>query len=157
MRWLALVLLVGCSPVQRIAENTNEIRNEAQVLMHHGETVGDEVVVHHAENIDELAAGIHAELPGVQDKIPAWLSTMKWWGIAVASVATAFVLWQSGTFTALRIAIGWLPRKSMVQAELAADMLDPARPESEREFVAAMRARDPAFDAAYRKVKKGRT
>ncbi len=156
MRWLALVLLVGCSPVQRIAENTNEIRNEAQVLMHHGETVGDEVVVHHAENIDELAAGIHGELPGVQDRTPAWLSTLRWWGIAVAGVAVAFVLWQSGAFTALRIAIGWLPKRSVSQAELAADMLDPARPESGRELVAAMRARDPAFDAAYRRVMKGK-
>lgn len=150
------ILLTGCSPVARIADRTNEIRNEAQALRHHGEQVDDQVVVQHANTIDGLAADIHGELPGVQDKVPAWLSTLKWWGIAVAGVAVAFMLWQSGAFTALRIAIGWLPRKSMVQAEMAADMLDPARPESEREFVAAMRARDPAFDAAYRKVKKGR-
>jgi type II secretory pathway component PulL len=153
---LVIVLLTGCSPVARIADRTNEIRNEAQALRHHGEQVDDQIVVHHADTIDGLAADIHGELPGVQDKVPAWLSTLKWWGIAVAGVAVAFMLWQSGAFTALRIAIGWLPRKSMVQAEMAADMLDPARPESEREFVAAMRARDPAFDAAYRKVKKGR-
>ena len=153
---LVIVLLTGCSPVARIADRTNEIRNEAQALRHHGEQVDDQVVVHHADTIDGLAADIHGELPGVQDRTPAWLSTLRWLGIAVAGVAVAFVLWQSGAFTALRIAIGWLPRKSMVQAEMAADMLDPARPESEREFVAAMRARDPAFDAAYRKVKKGR-
>lgn len=157
MKQLMLIMvLAGCSPVERIADRTNEIRNEAQALRHHGEQVDDQVVVHHADTIDGLAADIHGELPGVQDKVPAWLSTLKWWGIAVAGVAVAFMLWQSGAFTALRIAIGWLPRKSMVQAELAADMLDPARPESEREFVAAMRARDPVFDAAYRKVKKGR-
>lgn len=149
-------LLTGCSPVARIADRTNEIRNEAQALRHHGEQVDDQVVVHHADTIDGLAADIHSELPGVQDKVPAWLSTLRWWGIAVAGVAVSFMLWQSGAFTALRIAIGWLPRKSIAQAEMAADMLDPARPESEREFVAAMRARDPAFDAAYRKVKKGR-
>lgn len=153
---LVIVLLTGCSPVARIADRTNEIRNEAQALRHHGEQVDDQVVVHHADTIDGLAADIHGELPGVQDKTPAWLSTLQWWGIAVAGVAVAFMLWQSGVFTALRIAIGWLPRKSLAQAEMAADMLDPARPESEREFVAAMRARDPAFDAAYRKVKKGR-
>lgn len=153
---LVIVLLTGCSPVARIADRTNDIRNEAQALRHHGEQVDDQVVVHHADTIDGLAADIHGELPGVQDKVPAWLSTLKWWGIAVAGVAVAFMLWQSGAFTALRIAIGWLPRKSLAQAEMAADMLDPARPESEREFVAAMRARDPAFDAAYRKVKKGR-
>lgn len=156
IRVICICVLVGCSPVARIADRTNEIRNEAQALRHHGEQVDDQVVVHHADTIDGLAADIHGELPWVQDKVPAWLSTLKWWGIAVASVAVAFMLWQSGAFTALRIAIGWLPRKSLAQAEMAADMLDPARPESEREFVAAMRARDPAFDAAYRKVKKGR-
>jgi hypothetical protein len=158
MRWASaiILLLAACSPVQRIADRSNEIRAEAQVLRHHGQQADDAVVVHHAEVIDGLAADIHGELPGVQDRVPAWLSTMKWWGIALAAVAVAFVLWQSGAFTALRIAIGWLPRRQVATAELAADMLDPARPESEREFVAAMRARDPVFDAAYRRIKKGK-
>jgi hypothetical protein len=142
--------------VQRIADRSNEIRAEAQVLRHHGQQADDAVVVHHAEVIDGLAADIHGELPGVQDRVPAWLSTLKWWGIALAAVAVAFVLWQSGAFTAIRIAIGWLPRRQVATAELAADMLDPARPESEREFVAALRARDPVFDAAYRRIKKGK-
>ena len=157
MRLVLLVLLLAaCSPVQRIADRSNEIRAEAQVLRHHGQQADDAVVVHHAEVIDGLAAEIHGELPGVQDRTPAWLSTLKWWGIALAAAAVAFVLWQSGAFTALRIAIGWLPRRQVATAELAADMLDPARPESEREFVAAMRARDPVFDAAYRRIKKGK-
>ena len=151
-----VLLLASCSPVQRIADRSNEIRAEAQVLRHHGQQADDAVVVHHAEVIDGLAADIHGELPGVQDRVPAWLSTLKWWGIALAAVAVAFVLWQSGAFTALRIAVGWLPRRQVATAELAADMLDPARPESEREFVAAMRARDPVFDAAYRRLKKGK-
>ena len=153
---LAVLLLASCSPVQRIADRSNEIRAEAQVLRHHGQQADDAVVVHHADVIDGLAADIHGELPGVQDRVPAWLSTMKWWGIALAGVAVAFVMWQSGAFTALRIAVGWLPRRQVATAELAADMLDPARPESEREFVAAMRARDPVFDAAYRRIKKGK-
>jgi hypothetical protein len=157
MKHLMLIMvLTGCSPVARIADRTNEIRNEAQTLRHHGQQADDAVVVHHADVIDGLAADIHGELPGVQDKVPAWLSTLKWWGIALAGVAVAFVLWQSGAFTAIRIAIGWLPRRQVAAAELAADMLDPSRPESEREFVAAMRARDPVFDAAYRRLKKGK-
>jgi hypothetical protein len=151
-----MALMAACSPVQRIADRSNEIRAEAQVLRHHGQQADDAVVVHHAEVIDGLAADIHGELPGVQDRVPAWLSTLKWWGIALAAVAVAFVMWQSGAFTALRIAVGWLPRRQVATAELAADMLDPARPESEREFVAAMRARDPVFDAAYRRIKKGK-
>jgi hypothetical protein len=152
--WLA-ILLVGCSPVARIADSTNVIRAEARLLVDHGQEVGDQVVVDGATRIDEEAAAIHGELPAVQDRVPAWLSTLKWWGIAVACAALLVILWQSGAFTAIRIAIGWLPRRSVAQAQLAADMLDPARPESEREFIAAMRARDPVFDAAYRKVKKG--
>jgi hypothetical protein len=157
MRQIVLVLaLVGCSPVDRIAGSTNTIRNEARALVDHGQAVGDQVVVDGATRIDEEAAAIHGELPGVQDRVPAWLSTIKWWGIAVAGVALAFVLWQSGAFTAIRIAVGWLPRRSVAQAELAADMLDPSRPESEREFIAAMRARDPEFDAAFRKLQKGK-
>ena len=154
---VAILTCAGCNPVQRISNHANAIRTEAQALGEHGQATGDPVVVASAQRIDGLAAGIHDELPNVTAKVPAWLSTLQWWGIALAVVAVAFVLWQSGAFTAIRIAVGWLPRNTMVQAELAADMLDPARPESEREFVAAMRARDPAFDAAYRKVKKGRT
>jgi hypothetical protein len=151
-----IALMAACSPVQRIADRSNEIRAEAQTLRHHGQQADDAVVVHHADVIDGLAADIHGELPGVQDRVPAWLSTLRWWGIALAGVAVAFVLWQSGAFTAIRIAIGWLPRRQVATAELAADMLDPSRPESEREFVAAMRARDPVFDAAYRRLKKGK-
>jgi len=55
----------------------------------------------------------------------------------------------------MRVAIGWLPRKKVAAAELAVDMLDPNRPEGDREFIAAMRS-DPEFDAAYRKAKTRR-
>jgi hypothetical protein len=35
-------------------------------------------------------------------------------------------------------------------------MLDPSRPEGDREYVAAMRAQDPEFDAAFRKAQAQR-
>jgi hypothetical protein len=92
----------------------------------------------------------------VQDITPAWLSTLKWWGIAVALGGIAFLVWQSGIGTAVRVAVGWLPRRKVTQAELAVDMLDPDRPEGEREYVAAMRAQDPEFDAAFRKAQTRR-
>ncbi len=56
IRALLIIVLTGCSPVARIAERTNEIRNEAQALRHYGEQVDDQVVVHHADTIDGLAA-----------------------------------------------------------------------------------------------------
>lgn len=156
LRWLAVLALVGCNPVQRISNHANAIRTEAQALEEHGKAIGDPVVVAGAERIDGLAAGIHDELPNVTNKVPAWLSTLQWWGIAVAVLAVAFVLWQSGAFTAIRIAVGWLPRRKVAQAELALDTLDESRPESARELVAALRSQDAEMDAAYRKAQKRR-
>lgn len=153
---VAFLLLCSCSPVQRIAVNANEIRNEARALAEHGLQVGDPVVIEHAGKIDDLAAGIQVSLPGVEDKTPAWLSTLRWWGIAAAAIAVLIVLWQSGALMGLRVLIGWLPRKKVTQAELAVDMLDPSRPEGDREYVAAMRAQDPVFDAAFRKAQERR-
>jgi hypothetical protein len=113
------------------------------------------VVVAGAERIDGLAAGIHDELPNVTNKVPAWLSTLQWWGIALAVVAVAFVLWNSGILSSVRIALGFLPRRKVATAELALDTLDDSRPENDRELVAALRA-DPEFDAAFRKAQKRR-
>lgn len=157
MRFLVLTLLLaGCSPVERIAGNTNVIRTDAQALIDHGNAIKDAEVVDRATRIDENASDIHVQLTKVQDITPAWLSTLKWWGIAVAVGGIAFLVWQSGIGTAVRVAVGWLPRRKVTQAELAVDMLDPDRPEGEREYVAAMRAQDPEFDAAFRKAQTRR-
>jgi hypothetical protein len=152
---LFFILLAACNPVARISANATAIRNEAGALIDHGNAIGDQVVVQGATRIDEHAAAIHGDIPNVQAITPAWLSTLKWWGIALAVVAVAFVLWQSGAFTAVRIAIGWLPRRKVAIADLAASTLDPSRPEGDRELVAALRS-DPEFDAAFKKAQKRR-
>jgi hypothetical protein len=153
VRALVLVLLLAaCNPVARISANATAIRNEAGALIDHGNATGDQVVVHGATRIDEHAAAIHGDIPSVQAVTPAWLSTLQWWGIALAVAGVAFVLWQSGAFTAVRIAIGWLPRRKVAAAELAVSTLDPSRPEGDRELVAALRA-DPEFDAAFKRAK----
>jgi hypothetical protein len=160
MRFLAVMAillgLAACSPVQRIAKANNAIRLEARNLSRHGEATGDRVVIDSANRIDELAAGVAVDLSQVEDKTPAWMTMLQWWGIALAAVALLVILWQSGALTGLRILVGWLPRKKVAQAELAVDMLDPSRPEGDREYVAAMRAQDPEFDAAFRKAQKRR-
>jgi hypothetical protein len=153
VRAIVLVLfLAGCNPVARISANATAIRNEAGALIDHGNAIGDQVVVQGATRIDEHATAIHGDIPSVQAITPAWLSTLKWWGIALAVAGVAFVLWQSGAFTAVRIAIGWLPRRKVAAAELAVSTLDPSRPEGDRELVAALRA-DPEFDAAFKRAK----
>jgi hypothetical protein len=153
VRAIVLVLfLAGCNPVARISANATAIRNEAGALIDHGNAIGDQVVVQGATRIDAAAAAIHGDIPNVQAVTPAWLSTLKWWGIALAVAGVAFVLWQSGAFTAVRIAIGWLPRRKVAAAQIAVDTLDESRPEGERELIAALRS-DPEFDAAFKRAK----
>lgn len=153
----AFLLAASCSPVAKIAQGSNEIRAEAQALIRHGTDINDQETVDRATRIDALASEIHVNLSGVQDKPMEWLSTLRWWGIALACVAVLILLWQSGALSAFRILVGWIPRRKVSTAQLAVDMLDPSRPEGEREMVAAMRAQDPEFDAAYRRASKDRT
>ena len=153
MRAIVLVLfLAGCNPVARISANATAIRNEAGALIDHGNATGDQVVVQGATRIDAAAAAIHGDIPSVQAVTPAWLSTLQWWGIAVAVAGIAFLAWNSGIGTFVRIAIGWLPRRKVAAAELAVDTLDESRPEGDRELVTLLRA-DPEFDAAFKRAK----
>lgn len=152
---LTLCLMAGCNPVARISASATAIRNEAAALIDHGTATGDQFVVDAATKIDADAAAIHGEIPGVQAITPAWLSTLQYWGVAAACLGVAFILWQSGAFTAIRIAIGWIPRRKLAAAELAVDTLDSSRPEGDRELVASLRS-DPEFDAAFRRVRQRR-
>jgi hypothetical protein len=153
---IVVCILMGCSPVSRIANNTNEIRTQAQLLADHGMAINDPVVVTGATRIDTLAAGIHIALGGVEDKTPAWMSMLTWIAIAAVVVAVCVILWQTGIGTFVRIAIGWLPRKQRQDADLAAGMLDPSKPEDAREYIAARRASDPYFDAAFKQARAGK-
>jgi hypothetical protein len=150
---IVVCILMGCSPVSRIANNTNEIRTQAQLLADHGMAINDPVVVTGATRIDTLAAGIHIALGGVEDKTPAWMSMLTWIAIAAVVVAVVVLLWQTGLGTMIRIAVGWLPRKQRQDADLAAGMLDPSKPEDAREYIAARRASDPYFDAAFKEAR----
>jgi outer membrane murein-binding lipoprotein Lpp len=155
MRVLAAsILLAGCSATQRVSENSNEIRSEARFLSTHGEQVGDKEVVARADRIYDLAAGIHDQLPGLEDRTPAWMETLVWVAVAVVAVAVCVMLWQTGLGQAIRVAIGWIPRKKERDADLAYRMLDEKSPEDAREYVAARRASDPEFDAAWRRIHK---
>ena len=156
--WAAVALggiLAACGPRERIAGTANEIRDEAHLLVVRGTATQDAEVVERAERIDALAATIHEDLTGTQDITPAWLKALMWAGASIVAVAAVVLVWQTGIGTALRTAIGWIPRRKMSQAELAVDMLDPSRPEKDREFIAAMR-QDPEFDLAYRKAQARR-
>lgn len=152
MRLLPLILLGGCSASQEIGSRANAIRTDAQLLIDHGTKIQDPVVVGSATRIDSAAASIHVLLPRVEDQVPAWLMTVQWGLIAVIAVAIIVFLWQTGLGSVIRIAIGWIPKRTQIDANLAADVLDESRPESAREYFAARRA-DPLFDAAFKKAR----
>ena len=146
--------LVGCSELAKVSSNATEIQAESQALIDHGRLVGDKEVVTRAGRIHDLASDIHGRIPHLEDKTPVWLSTLWWAAAAAALVAVAVILWQTGLGTAVRVAVGWLPRRKVQDANLAAGMLDPDKPEDAREYVAARRASDPEFDAAWRRIHK---
>ncbi len=151
---LAASLLVGCNPLARVSRNTTAIQAESQALIDHGKAVGDQEVVTRAETIHDLAVDIHGQLPHLENKTPAWLETVWWVAAAVVVIGICVLLWQTGLGTVIRVAIGWLPRRKVQDAALASGMLDPSKPEDAREYVAARRASDPEFDAAWRRIHK---
>jgi hypothetical protein len=151
---LAASLLVGCSELAKVSSNATEIQAESQALIDHGQAVGDKEVVTRAGRIHDLASDIHGRIPHLEDKTPAWLETIWWLAAAAVVLGICIVLWQTGLGTAIRVAIGWLPRRKVQDASLAAGMLDPSKPEDAREYVAARRASDPEFDAAWRRIHK---
>jgi len=85
--------------------------------------------------------------------VPFWATLLQWGLGAVVAVALVALLWQTGLGTLIRVAIGWIPRRVQNEADLAGKMLgdDPA---TAREFVAAKRASDPLFAAAWGKSTK---
>ena len=147
-------LLVGCSELAKVSRNAVEIQAESQALIDHGTAVGDKEVVTRAGRIHELATGIHGSIPHLEDRTPAWLEVVWWGAIAVVALAVVVLLWQTGLGAAIRVAVGRLPRRKVQDASLAAGMLDPNKPEDAREYIAARRAADPEFDAAWQKVHK---
>lgn len=162
---LAALAAAGCSPSRDIADRASRIADRARlddeawarVADAHPDMMGESAAgrLRAAANLKDTT-GIHKSLTGVEDVTPWWASTIAWVAGAAVAVVGLLVLWQSGALTAIRIAVGWLPRKKVTQAELAVDMLDESRPEGDREYVAAMRAQDAEFDAAFRKAQQRR-
>ena len=162
---LTCSLVLGCSASQRIAVEANTISGEAQEIRSLAEQIrhtSQEVesqrsaaeIQTRASVIIESVGGIHKALPGVKDVVPWWATLLQWALIAAAGAALVWFFTASGLFTALRVAIGWLPRRKVTEAQMAAATLAGDKPETLREFIAMKRASDKEFDAAWRKAHK---
>ena len=162
----------GCSDAQRIADATTVARRNAESS--HGRFVWIEgnatdvpgVKAQAAEGAKEQVAiiaateGIVRALPGVKDVTPWWANLIGWGLIALAIIGIVALLWMTGIGSFLRQLLasvgGMIPRRQRREADLAVKVMDEGSPEGIREYIAARRASDPMFDAAYSKAAKDR-
>ena len=162
----------GCSNAQRIADATTVARRNAESS--HGRFVWIEgnatdtagVKAQAAEGAKEQVAiiaateGIVRALPGVKDVTPWWANLIGWGLIALAIVGVVALLWMTGLgafVKRLLAAVGLLiPAAERREANLAAKAIDYGSDVSVREWIAARRASDPMFDAAYRRERRDR-
>jgi hypothetical protein len=159
--FVIVVMLVGCSASQRIAVEANTIGERAGTIerlairigerSQDADTVADAATIAvEAHAIGESTQAIHTALPGVTDRTPWWADLLRWIAIAAVGAAAVWILTASGILGAVRAALGWIPAPKRRAAEMLAAAVDDSKPETTREAIAAMRAQDPVFDAAYR-------
>ena len=169
-----VLLLAGCSATREIASGAVDIRANAESSKGRFEAIGSETaspapgvgrIAHEsAEGVREQDAIIAATerivsaIPGVQDTTPWWAVLLTRVIAFLAAVGALGVAWYLGVGTVLSRLL-WsvglcLPRRARDDAALARAMLDPERAEGPREYVAARRAADPAFDAAFKRTVK---
>lgn len=157
---VALMLLGGCSASARIAERASDIRHLADSIISRTDqkdfTSQDvESIRSDAEAIRGLVDDIHSSLPGVTDVVPWWSSIIRYGLLCAIVIGVVYVLHASGALVALRIAVGWIPRKTRTDADMLRSVLDDAKPETIREYVAMRRGSDPAFSRAFDDAKAG--
>lgn len=156
-------VLVGCSASERIAVEANGIGERASEIHRLAIRIGEqsdqpEVVADAATIATEAVAigkgtqAIHTALPGVVDREPWWSGLIRWIAIAASGAALVWLVSATGIGTAIRVAIGWIPRRKVADAEMAVATLAQDRPETMREYIAMRRGTDREFDAAWRKA-----
>ena len=162
---LLCLLVLGCSASQHIAEEANAISGHARQIHELADQIRNtskEVesirsateIQLEAQKIRASVAEIHATLPGVKDITPWWADLIRWLLIASAGAALVWVLYATGAASAIRVAIGWIPRRKINEAEMAVATLAQDKPETLREWIAMKRASDKEFDAAWKKAQE---
>jgi hypothetical protein len=80
--------------------------------------------------------------------------------IVLAIMGVIALLWMTGAGAFVRQLLasvaGLIPRRQRREADLAVKVMDDTTPEGIREYIAARRASDPVFDAAYSRAARER-
>jgi hypothetical protein len=164
---------ISCSDTQRIADasgviraNATESKQRFERIDANAETdpkaVRADAKAGKREQVAILAASeeIVRALPGVKDVTPWWATLLSWGLIALSVVGVVALLWMTGLgafVKRLLAAVGlMIPAAERREANLAAKAIDYGSDVSVREWIAARRASDPMFDAAYRRERRDR-
>jgi len=156
---LAVLVASGCSASARIAERANDIQANTDAIIESADRLDGtspdvKRIRSSAMQIRHAVADIHASLPGVTDVVPWWSHAIRYALIAIVVLGIVYALHASGLLLALRVAVGWLPRKVRDDAEMMRSVLDDAKPETIREYVAMRRGTDPVFSKAFEDAKR---
>lgn len=177
-----LFCLLGCkSHTAKIAKAAQESSRAAGEIIAHAEAAQNEVasppeevpptpavtawlgkITSHllaigqkAHEVRDNQATIGNQIPHVEDRVPWWATLLKLLAVVGGLVVVVYVLWATGILKVIR---AWLwahgllvPKAKVSSAKLDVEALeDPAKlPQA----IASRRTADPAYDAAFRKVK----
>jgi hypothetical protein len=162
---LFAVLTAGCSATKEIASSASIAASSA-----HSISERSAFIITHSAQPEIVAAAvtikadaavvlhetnqISVAVSGVKDIVPFWMTLIQWGLGAVVAVALVVLLWQTGIGTAIRVAIGWIPRRVQSEADLARQAMSSEDPTTVRELIAAKRAASPLFNAAFKESAK---
>ena len=162
---LFAVLTAGCSATKEIASSASVAASSAHSIYERASFIaanssqpeivaaavvikGDTAVILHE------VAQISTAVAGVKDIVPFWATLIQWALGAVVAVALVVLLFQTGLGTAIRLALGWIPKRKQMDADLARQAMSDQDPTTMREYIAARRASDPLFAAAWKEGAK---
>jgi len=156
----AVVVTVGCSSSREIATSATVVGENAHAIREGSERIfttskQSEIratakdITQRSDVILKEVGDIQASVPGIRDVTPAWMTLLLWVAVALGVLGAAWILTASGALSAVRVALGWLPRKVRDDSAMLKATLDQADPVSLREYV-AMRRSDREFDAAWK-------
>ena len=157
---LAIVCCAGCSATRQIAQSASQVSALSERIARQAEAItltsNQAEVVKSAESIRADAYSIldHSQriaisVTATKDTTPAWMTLAEWLAIAAASICAAWILTASGALSAVRAAVGWLPKRKVMDANLARQVLDSGSETGIREYIAARRMSDAEFNAAF--------
>ena len=157
---LAIASCAGCSATRQIAQSANQVSASSVKIARQAdyiaatsdqpEVVKAAVAIHSESDIIlEHSQMIAENVAAVKDIVPAWMTLVEWLAIGAAGICAAWILTASGALGAVRAALGWLPRRKVMDATLARSVMDDANPASIREYIAARRMSDAEFNAAF--------